>query len=163
MPRPLCPNGGGTKRVFRINGFGEDMKMQRQREILIAEDDPHIVLALSAILGDLGHRIVQVVDTAEDAMRVADAHAIDLALIDVWLANGSNGLAAVEHLASRRIPAIVCSAHSKAEEAYAAGAAAFLEKPFRVADLERALAIALAPPKSPKWAAAQHDETLGWG
>ncbi|WP_169732833.1 response regulator [Azospirillum halopraeferens] len=121
--------------------------MQRQREILIAEDDQHIAAALCAIFDDFGHRVVRVVDTAEAAIRAAVERRFDLAVIDVWLANGSNGLVAVERLAVRhRIPAIVCSAHARAEESFAAGAAAFLEKPFCVADLERAVDAALAPP-----------------
>ena len=129
--------------------------MQRQREILVAEDDPHIAAALCAILCDVGHRVVRVVDTAEAAIRVAAERRLDLAIVDVWLANGSNGLAAVEHLMMRHgVPAVVCSAHSRAEEAYAAGAVAFLEKPFRVADLERALATAL---HQPVWAAARRE------
>lgn len=119
--------------------------MRSELDILIVEDDPHIVLALSAILEDLGHKVVQVVDTAAKAIRVADELPLDLALVDVWLADGSNGLTAVEHLSAvRKVPSVVCSAHSSAEDAYAAGASAFLEKPFRVADLERALGAACA-------------------
>lgn len=130
---------------FRIRNFGEDAEMRRQLDILVVEDDPHIVLALSAILEDLGHRVVRVVDTAAEAIRASGELPVDLALVDVWLADGSNGLTAVEHLSTvRKVPSVVCSAHSSAEDAYAAGASAFLEKPFRVADLERALAAAFA-------------------
>lgn len=118
--------------------------------ILVAEDDASVAMMLTGVLEDLGHRVVTVVDTAEAAIAAAVSLPIDLALVDVWLANGSNGLTAVRALAGRHaVPSIVCSAHSLAEEAQAAGAVAFLSKPFRVADLEAALAAALSGPRHP--------------
>ncbi|WP_448204651.1 response regulator [Azospirillum sp. sgz302134] len=118
--------------------------MERGLNILVAEDDACVAMTLSGILADLGHSVVEVVDTAEMAIDAAAGRSIDLALIDVWLAQGSNGLTAVRQLATRyRVPSIVCSAHTAATEAYAAGAAAFLGKPFRVVDLETALDVAL--------------------
>ena len=108
--------------------------------ILIAEDDPCIAMMLSDVLSDLGHRVVKIVDTAEEAIRLAGEQPFDLAVVDVWLANGSNGLIAVRQRMGRYdSPASVCSGHAAAEEARAAGALAFLEKPFRITDLERAL------------------------
>ncbi|MBP2300525.1 response regulator [Azospirillum picis] len=114
--------------------------MADRLDILIAEDDPCIAEMLSEILGDLGHHVVGVVDTAEGVVGFAGRQLFDLAVVDVWLADGSNGLDAVRHLTGRLgIPAIVCSGHAAAQDAFAAGAAAFLEKPFRIADLEHAL------------------------
>ncbi|CAO3437023.1 response regulator [Azospirillum endophyticum] len=113
-------------------------------DILVAEDDPCIAAMLADILDDLGHRVVGVVDTAERAIDFAAGKAVDLAVIDVWLAHGSNGLTAARHLTDRNgIPVIVCSGHAAAQDARAAGAVAFLEKPFRIADLERALELAM--------------------
>lgn len=115
-------------------------------DILVAEDDPCIAAMLADILDDLGHRVVGVVDTAEGAINFTAGKGVDVAVIDVWLANGSNGLTAVRHLTSRNgIPVIVCSGHAAAQDALAAGAIAFLEKPFRIADLERALELAMEP------------------
>ncbi|MBP2290936.1 response regulator [Azospirillum rugosum] len=118
--------------------------------ILVAEDDAGVAMMLTGILDDLGHRVVAVVDTAEAAIAAAAKHPVDLALVDVWLARGSNGLTAVRVLAGRHgIPSIVCSAHSLAEEAQAAGAVAFLGKPFRMAELEAALLRAPTLPLHP--------------
>ena len=115
-------------------------------DILVAEDDPCIAAMLADILDDLGHCVVGVVDTAEGAIDLTAGKAVDVALIDVWLAHGSNGLTAVRHLTARNgIPVIVCSGHAAAKDALAAGAIAFLEKPFRIADLERALELAMDP------------------
>ncbi|MBK1840186.1 response regulator [Azospirillum sp. YIM B02556] len=113
-------------------------------DILVAEDDPCIAAMLADILDDLGHRVVAVVDTAERAIDFAVGKAVDVAVIDVWLAGGSNGLTAARHLTDRNgIPVIVCSGHAAAQDARAAGAVAFLEKPFRITDLERALELAM--------------------
>lgn len=114
-------------------------------DILVVEDDVCIAAMLSDVLGDLGHRVVGIVDTAANAIRFAEEEHVDVAVVDVWLADGSNGLTAVRPLADRHgIPAIVCSGHALAEEAQAAGAVAFLEKPFRITDLENALERAVA-------------------
>jgi CheY-like chemotaxis protein len=114
-------------------------------DILVAEDDPCIAAMLSDVLSDLGYCVVRIVDTAEDAIGFAAEGHVDLVVADVWLADGSNGLTAVRQLADLYgIPAIVCSGHALAEEAQAAGAVAFLEKPFRITDLERALDRAVA-------------------
>ncbi|CAO3358042.1 response regulator [Azospirillum melinis] len=113
-------------------------------DILVAEDDPCIAAMLADILDELGHRVVGVVDTAEAVIDLTAGKAVDVAVIDVWLAHGSNGLTAVRHLTGRNgIPVIVCSGHAAAQDALAAGAIAFLEKPFRIADLERALELAM--------------------
>lgn len=113
-------------------------------DILVAEDDPCIAAMLADILDELGHRVVGVVDTAEAAIGFTAEKSFDVALIDVWLAHGSNGLTAVRHLTDRNgIPVIVCSGHAAAQDARAAGAIAFLEKPFRITDLERALEIVM--------------------
>lgn len=109
-------------------------------DILVAEDDPCIAAMLADILADLGHHVVGVVDTAEGAIDFTAGNAADVAVVDVWLAHGSNGLTALRHLTGRNgIPVIVCSGHAAAQDALAAGAIAFLEKPFRIADLEGAL------------------------
>lgn len=115
-------------------------------DILVAEDDPCIAAMLADILDDLGHRVVGVVDTAEGAISFAAKKSVDVAVIDVWLAHGSNGLTAARHLTGRNgIPVIVCSGHAAVQDALPAGAIAFLEKPFRIADLERALELAMDP------------------
>lgn len=113
-------------------------------DILVAEDDPCIAAMLADILDDLGHRVAGVVDTADGAIEFTVGKTVDVAVIDVWLAHGSNGLTAVRHLTGRNgIPVIMCSGHAAAQDALAAGAIAFLEKPFRIADLERALELAM--------------------
>lgn len=132
--------------------------------ILVAEDDAGVAMMLTGILDDLGHRVVAVVDTAEAAVAAAAVHSVDLALVDVWLANGSNGLSAVRVLAGRHgVPSVVCSAHSLEEEALAAGAVAFLGKPFRVSALEAALLEAPSAPHHPPGPGTGTGRTLGGG
>ena len=115
-------------------------EMPNGLDILVVEDDPCIGTLLSEVLSDIGYSVVGIVDTAKEAIAFSGERRLDLAIVDVWLAGGSNGLAAVRHLTGRKgIPTIVCSGHAAASEAMAAGALAFLEKPFRITDLERAL------------------------
>lgn len=104
-----------------------------RRTVLICEDEPHLRELVRASL-DGGYRFVE-------AASVADAEAVlrearpDVVLLDLMLPGGSglDVLRAVRGLAEPRVPVIVVSAWTTAdyrEAAAAAGADAFVAKPF---------------------------------
>jgi len=114
--------------------------MRSPIKVLIAEDELLIALALEAALHDLGYDVVGVASTAPEAVEMAARKDVGLAVIDVRLADGTDGLWAVRRIIETRgIPVVVCSACAKASDAHAAGAGAFLPKPYTAPQLISAL------------------------
>ena len=60
--------------------------------LLIAEDDELVVLGLTLVIEQLGYTVCGIARTASEAVTLAELHHPDLALVDVALADGSNGL-----------------------------------------------------------------------
>ncbi|SEP72977.1 Response regulator receiver domain-containing protein [Faunimonas pinastri] len=66
--------------------------------VLIVEDEPIIALDLSTILEDAGYAVVGIASTMAKALKLADDHGIDLALLDVNLAGRHDGVETAKHL-----------------------------------------------------------------
>jgi two-component system, response regulator PdtaR len=114
--------------------------------LLIAEDDELVVLGLTLVIEQLGYTVCGIARTASEAVALAELHLPDLALVDVALADGSNGLSAARDISGRLgIPVVVCSAHATAADALAAGASRFLMKPFGIDALAEAVLSTFRP------------------
>ena len=84
--------------------------------VLIAEDDAVVVLGLKMFLLEIGHQVVAAVETAPAAVDAAAALRPDLTLMDIRLANGTDGVdAAVEIWRRLSIPSIFITAYSDEE------------------------------------------------
>jgi DNA-binding NarL/FixJ family response regulator len=117
--------------------------------LLIAEDDELVVLGLTLVIEQLGYTVCGIARTASEAVTLAELHHPDLALVDVALADGSNGLSAARDISGRLgVPVVVCSAHATAADALAAGASRFLMKPFGIDALAEAVLAAFRPGNS---------------
>lgn len=110
------------------------------KAILVAEDEVFIALDLEAFLEEHHFDVCGIASTAREAVDLAAEHGPALALVDVRLADGSNGLEAVSTLCRRGIPSIVISGHASRREVEAAGAVGLVPKPL---DLERLLRLIL--------------------
>ena len=99
--------------------------------LLVAEDEFLVALDLQTTLEENGYEVCGLAATAGDAVALAEQHRPNLALVDVNLARGSNGLDAVAALKQEfGIPAIVVTGHATAKDAQKAGALGCLTKPF---------------------------------
>jgi CheY-like chemotaxis protein/DNA-directed RNA polymerase specialized sigma24 family protein len=79
--------------------------------VLIIEDEAIIALDLENLVTELGHTVVGVADTRDDAVAMARDHRPDLILADIQLADGSSGIdAATEILGGQNIPVIFITA-----------------------------------------------------
>lgn len=67
-------------------------------EILIIEDEPVIALDLSAIVQELGHKVLPVATTRDEAVAIARDHQPGLILADIQLADDSSGIDAVRDI-----------------------------------------------------------------
>jgi CheY-like chemotaxis protein len=114
------------------------------RKVLVVDDDPIMHRVLKHYLEERGYETLTA-GTGGQAIEVASNELPDLILLDVGMPDMS-GLAALRQLkeqeATRLIPVIVITAHADRTtqlESKISGAAAFLTKPFRLAELLDAL------------------------
>lgn len=112
-------------------------KIKQQKKILVADDDPAILDAVSILLEDEGY-LVETTANGNTAKIMKDKLP-DLLLLDIWM-SGVDGRDICKYLKSqnrtRKIPIIMISASKDADEsAMAAGADDFLAKPFDIEDL----------------------------
>ena len=88
-----------------------DLRSQLATDVLIIEDEPIIGLDLTRLVLDLGHRVIGVAATRDEAVALARRSAPGLVLADIRLADGSSGMdAAADILESFDIPVIFITA-----------------------------------------------------
>jgi CheY-like chemotaxis protein len=110
----------------------------RQHKILVVDDEPDILEFLQELLELEGYSVITT-KKSDSLETLSNGELPDLILLDVFL-SGKDGREIVKHLKNqqetRHIPVIMFSAHPSAEEtALAAGADAFVAKPFEIDEL----------------------------
>lgn len=115
--------------------------------VLIVEDDALTAMDIAASLEDGGHRVVAVAERFPEAMAAAAVGDVDLAIVDIGLKDGVTGTQVVRALRTRHaIPSILISAERELRlKALAAGAAAYIPKPARPAEILRFVRAIAAP------------------
>jgi response regulator NasT len=108
------------------------------RRVLIAEDEALIRLDLKEMLEEEGYAVIGEAGDGEEAIQLAEQLRPDLVILDVKMPR-VDGIAAAEAIADKRIaPVVILTAFSQrdlVERARAAGAMAYLVKPFQKKDL----------------------------
>jgi DNA-directed RNA polymerase specialized sigma24 family protein/CheY-like chemotaxis protein len=90
----------------------KEIERQLASRVLIIEDESIIALDLESIMKGLGHEVVGIAATRDDAVRKARAHKPGLVLADIRLADGSSGIDAVSDiLGSFDVPVIFITAY----------------------------------------------------
>ena len=85
---------------------------QLASRVLIIEDEPIIALDLENLVTELGHKVVAIAATKDDAVAKAKSERPGLVLADINLGEGGSGIDAVsEILASFDIPVIFITAY----------------------------------------------------
>jgi two-component system, response regulator PdtaR len=124
-----------------------EVEQERRPRVLIAEDEALIRLDLAEMLVEEGYDVVGEAGDGEVAVRLAEELRPDLCILDIKMPV-MDGLAAAERIADARIaPVVILTAFSQrelVERARAAGAMAYLVKPFQKGDLVPAIEIALS-------------------
>jgi DNA-binding response OmpR family regulator len=115
------------------------------KRILIVEDEPSIIVSLEFLLRESGHEVMVARDGAE-ALRLAGSVRPDLVVLDVMLPS-VNGFEVCRRLrdnaATRDIRILMLTARGRESEAAtgkAAGADAYMSKPFATKELVRIVA-----------------------
>lgn len=109
--------------------------------ILALEDEPVIALALEDLLLDAGSdpQVMLTIDTALNYLRGSPA--IDAAILDVNI-NGETSYRVAARLAALRVPFIFSSGYGDAIHPQEFAAVPTVAKPYTLAELRRALAVA---------------------
>jgi CheY-like chemotaxis protein len=80
-------------------------------DVLIIEDEPVIAADLEALVRELGHRVVDVASTHNEAIDAAAREEPGLVLADIQLADGSSGIEAVRDILTHyNVPVIFVTA-----------------------------------------------------
>ncbi|MCG3149184.1 MAG: putative transcriptional regulatory protein pdtaR [Verrucomicrobiae bacterium] len=118
----------------------------KQLRVVIADDDGVTLMVLKKILTVMGHSVVGEAGDGEQAVALANDLHPDLCILDIRMPK-MEGIEAAKHIqAHRPTPVIIVSAHTETglgSEAAAAGAHAYLVKPFAENQLKPAIELAL--------------------
>ena len=89
----------------------DEIERQTRTEVMIIEDEPIIAMDLETIVRDLGHHVVGVAVTRDEAVAMALDKRPGLVLADIQLADDSSGIDAVKDiLAQFAVPVIFITA-----------------------------------------------------
>ena len=107
-------------------------------KVLVVEDEMLVSMLVEDMLSDLGCTVVGPAAELEEAMSLARSADIDLALLDVNL-GGKPIFPVADALKARGVPFAFASGYGEAGLSEDHRGAAVLQKPFREADLAKAL------------------------
>ncbi len=110
--------------------------------VLVVEDDAMIGTLLAGMLEEMGHDICAIEVTEADAVTAAAQYRPGLMIVDARLGDGSGVSAVEEILRSGFVPHLYMSGNISKVKALKPGAVV-LQKPFRQAELARAIQRAL--------------------
>ncbi len=116
-------------------------------QILIVEDEFIIAMSIQSLLEGMGHSVVEVVHTGEEAIEVAEAQTPDLVLMDIELRGAMNGMEAAHHIYKRlQLPIIYLTAYTSKEtldQAKMTQPFGYLVKPVKQEELRATIEMAL--------------------
>ena len=110
------------------------------RRVLIVEDEVMVAMMIGDMLIDLRCEVAATAARLEEAVRLAQTAAFDLAILDVNLA-GQATYAVAEALKARRIPFVFATGYGASQINKGYEDAPILPKPFQQQDLERAIGL----------------------
>lgn len=117
-------------------------------KILIVEDEMIIGAKVSMFLTELGYEVAGILPRAEEALLQIEGNKPDIVLLDIQLKGEMDGIALAKILqAEHQIPVIFLTANSDDatfKRAKEAKPYAFLAKPFKKLDLQRALELTIS-------------------
>lgn len=137
-----CPVEDAAKLVDQA---GKEISDQIRTSVLIIEDELLIAIDIQMLVEELGHRVVHVARTHQEAVAAVGDTKPGLILADIQLADGSSGLEAVNQiLGSLSVPVIFITAYPERFLTGTPPEPAFLiTKPFGVDNLKAMVSQAL--------------------
>jgi CheY-like chemotaxis protein len=111
----------------------------RQRRVLLVEDEMMVAMLVEDMLSDFGCQVVGPAARIADALALAEAEAVDVAILDVNL-NGQETYPVADVLRAKGIPFVFATGYGAAGLRDGYRDLPALQKPFQQRELVRALA-----------------------
>lgn len=122
--------------------------MEQQIKILVVEDEMIIGAKIAMLLNELGYEVTGIVPQAQEALSLIESIPPDIALLDINLKGAMDGIELATILSNEQgIPVIFLTANTDDatfNRAKTAKPYAFLSKPFKKLDLQRALELTIS-------------------
>jgi len=112
--------------------------------LMIVEDEVLVAISLQDELQDAGYKVLDLTDRHVDAMDVARAEKPDLALVNIRLAGGDDGIVLAEQLKALGIPALLISGQVSQARSAQTVAVGSMPKPYKPSDMVLAVSYLLA-------------------
>jgi DNA-directed RNA polymerase specialized sigma24 family protein/CheY-like chemotaxis protein len=128
-----------------VEESGRELAAEIATDVLIIEDETFIAMDIEALTESLGHKVIGIARTHEEAVALARQKQPGLILADIQLADGSSGLDAVNELLSTfEVPVIFITAYPERFLTGERPEPAFLiAKPFHLAVVSAVISQAL--------------------
>ncbi len=128
-----------------VEESGRELAAEIATDVLIIEDETFIAMDIEALVESLGHNVIGIARTHNEAIALAKKKRPGLILADIQLADGSSGLDAVnELLTSLEVPVIFITAYPERFLTGQRPEPAFLiAKPFQLAVVSAVVSQAL--------------------
>jgi len=121
------------------------LSSEKPLRILIVEDEILIALELESLLQDLGHEVVGMAASSEEALSLGQKLRPDLAFVDVHLADGPTGVDVARSLsANHQVTVLFMTANAKRIPEDFAGAWGVIAKPYTERGVREALSYVMA-------------------
>jgi CheY-like chemotaxis protein len=129
----------------RLTEARTTLRRQLQATVLVVEDDAIIAFELIEIIHAMGHAVCGIASTMATALALAAAHRPTLALLDIRLAGGDNGLEVARALRRQRsMPIILVTAFpADAARSGLEELGPVIAKPFSHQQIEQAITCAV--------------------
>lgn len=108
-------------------------------KILVVEDEALLALELASELESVGHEIAGQAMSLKEAVAIIEETPLDLAFVDLHLADGFTGIAIGDRLSARGIPFVFVTGNVKRIPDDYTGAIGAIEKPYTVNGLTNAV------------------------
>ena len=122
------------------------MSYGKPLRILIVEDELLIALELESLLQDMGHDVVGIAASSEEALSLGADDRPDLAFVDIHLSDGPTGIDVARRLtAGHDVTVLFMTANAKRIPEDFAGARGVIAKPYTERGVKEALAVLRVP------------------
>lgn len=105
------------------------------KTLMIVEDEVLVATVLRSELEDAGYQVLTLTDRIAEALEVAKASKPDLALVNINLVGGDDGLELAKQLKALDIPVLLISGQTSRARSARTVAIASLPKPYDAADM----------------------------
>lgn len=117
--------------------------------LMIVEDEALVAIVLKDVLTEAGYIVLDLTTRHVEALEVAKASKPDLALVNIQLAGGDDGVELAEHLKALCIPVVFISGQTSRARSAETVAIASMPKPYDAHEMVLAVGYLLARLRGP--------------